>query len=70
LDKNVINFFWKIDIDVIERGSNLFNQLVVAVLRNPSKNPCFSVEERLEPAVVLLAIGDTRADDGDMVALA
>jgi hypothetical protein len=28
------------------------------------------VEERLEPAVVLLAIGDTRADDGDMVALA
>ena len=35
-------------LDVIERGSNLFNQLVVAVLRNPSKNPCFSVEERLE----------------------
>ena len=35
-------------LDVIERGANLFDQLVVAVLRNPSKNPCFSVEQRLE----------------------
>ncbi len=35
-------------LDVIERGSALFDQLVVAVLRNPSKNPCFSVEQRLE----------------------
>ena len=35
-------------LDVIERGASLFDQLVVAVLRNPSKNPCFSVEQRLE----------------------
>ena len=35
-------------LDVIERGSHLFDPLVVAVLRNPSKNPCFSVEQRLE----------------------
>ena len=35
-------------LDVIERGANLFDQLVVAVLRNPSKNPCFGVEQRLE----------------------
>jgi pantetheine-phosphate adenylyltransferase len=35
-------------LDVIERGSALFDRLVVAVLRNPSKNPCFSVEQRLE----------------------
>ena len=35
-------------LDVIERGSHLFDQLVVAVLRNPSKNPCFSVDQRLE----------------------
>ena len=35
-------------LDVIERGANLFDNLVVAVLRNPSKNPCFSVEERLQ----------------------
>ena len=35
-------------LDLIERGAQLFDRLVVAVLRNPGKNPCFSVEERLE----------------------
>ena len=35
-------------LDVIERGAHLFDGLVVAVLRNPSKNPCFSVEQRIE----------------------
>jgi pantetheine-phosphate adenylyltransferase len=35
-------------LDLIERGAQLFDGLVVAVLRNPSKNPCFSVEDRLE----------------------
>ncbi|MBU6354139.1 MAG: pantetheine-phosphate adenylyltransferase [Cyanobacteria bacterium REEB498] len=34
-------------LDLIERGALLFDGLVVAVLRNPSKNPCFSVEQRL-----------------------
>ena len=34
-------------LDLIERGSLLFDGVVVAVLRNPSKNPCFSVEQRL-----------------------
>jgi pantetheine-phosphate adenylyltransferase len=34
-------------LDVIERAAHVFDQLTVAVLRNPSKNPCFSVEERL-----------------------
>ena len=35
-------------LDVIERGAHLFDGLVVAVLRNPSKHPCFSVEQRIE----------------------
>ena len=35
-------------LDLIERGSRLANKLLVAVLRNPAKNPLFSVEERLE----------------------
>ncbi len=35
-------------LDLIERGSLLFDGVVVAVLRNPSKNPCFSVEQRLQ----------------------
>ncbi|MFM7651504.1 MAG: pantetheine-phosphate adenylyltransferase [Vulcanococcus sp.] len=35
-------------LDLIERAAQLFERVVVAVLRNPSKNPCFSVEQRLE----------------------
>ncbi|MBI4463372.1 MAG: pantetheine-phosphate adenylyltransferase [Acidobacteria bacterium] len=35
-------------LDLIERGSRLFDELIVAVLRNPEKEPLFSVEERVE----------------------
>ena len=35
-------------LDIIERGSRLFSQVVVAVLRNPNKTPLFSVQQRLE----------------------
>ncbi len=35
-------------LDLIERASHLFDGLVVAVLQNPSKSPCFSVDQRLE----------------------
>jgi pantetheine-phosphate adenylyltransferase len=34
-------------LDLIERGSRLADKLVVAILRNESKNPLFSVEERM-----------------------
>ncbi len=34
-------------LDIIERGSKLFDRLVVAVLRNPGKTPLFTVEQRL-----------------------
>ena len=34
-------------LDIIERGSRLFKQVIVAVLRNPNKTPLFTVEERL-----------------------
>ena len=34
-------------LDLIERASTLFDQLVVAVLQNPSKTPAFSLETRL-----------------------
>lgn len=33
-------------LDLIERGSNIFDELIVAILRNPDKNPLFSVGER------------------------
>jgi pantetheine-phosphate adenylyltransferase len=35
-------------LDLIERGSQIFDQLVVAVLTNLDKAPLFSVEERVE----------------------
>ncbi|HSY92449.1 MAG TPA: adenylyltransferase/cytidyltransferase family protein, partial [Candidatus Binatus sp.] len=35
-------------LDLIERGSKMFEQLVVAVLRNSEKTPMFSLVERLE----------------------
>jgi pantetheine-phosphate adenylyltransferase len=35
-------------LDVIERGSRLFDRLIVSVLRNESKSPLFTVPERVE----------------------
>jgi pantetheine-phosphate adenylyltransferase len=35
-------------LDLIARGSKIFDHLVVAVLRNSAKTPLFSVAERLE----------------------
>lgn len=34
-------------LDLISRGSRLFDHLIVAVLRNTHKQPLFSIEERL-----------------------
>jgi len=33
-------------LDLIERGSKLFDELVVAILRNPEKDPLFSISDR------------------------
>jgi pantetheine-phosphate adenylyltransferase len=35
-------------LDLIARGSKLFEDLTVAILNNPVKNPLFTVEERVE----------------------
>jgi pantetheine-phosphate adenylyltransferase len=35
-------------LDLIERGSKIFEELVVAILRNPEKDPLFTVSERRE----------------------
>jgi pantetheine-phosphate adenylyltransferase len=35
-------------LDLVERGSRMFDKLIVSVLRNDSKKPLFSVEERTE----------------------
>jgi len=35
-------------LDLIERGSKIFDELIVAILRNPEKQPLFSLSERKE----------------------
>jgi pantetheine-phosphate adenylyltransferase len=35
-------------LDIIERGGVLFEQVIVAVLCNPSKTPLFSVDKRID----------------------
>ena len=35
-------------LDLIERGSRVVDRLIVAILRNETKQPLFSVEERME----------------------
>ncbi len=35
-------------LDIITRASKLTNTLIVAVLNNPSKNPMFSTQEKIE----------------------
>ncbi|MFZ9464340.1 MAG: pantetheine-phosphate adenylyltransferase [Synechococcaceae bacterium WB4_1_0192] len=60
-------------LDLIERSALLFDRLVVAVLRNPGKNPCFSVDERLEQiraATAHLDNVEAAAFDGLTVAFA
>jgi pantetheine-phosphate adenylyltransferase len=42
-------------LDLIARGSRIFDHLVVAILKNSAKNPLFTVEERLEMLTEALA---------------
>ncbi|MCY7278401.1 MAG: pantetheine-phosphate adenylyltransferase [Phormidesmis sp. CAN_BIN44] len=34
-------------LDIIKRGSHLFDRVIVAVLRNPNKTPLFTIQERM-----------------------
>ncbi len=40
-------------LDLIERGSKIFDELIVAILRNPEKNPLFSLAERRQMIEVM-----------------
>ena len=60
-------------VDLIQRGSKLFDHLTVAVLNNPGKDPLFTVEERVEMLKeVTTAIGNVSVAtfDGLMVEFA
>ena len=57
-------------LDLIQRGSKIFEELVVAILRNSEKSPMFSVAERSEMLRELTAdLSNVRIDtfDGLMV---
>lgn len=43
-------------VDIIRRACGMFDRVVVAVLHNPAKKGCFTVEERLE--MICRACGD------------
>jgi pantetheine-phosphate adenylyltransferase len=50
-------------LDLIERGSRLFDRLIVAVLQNEAKQSLFSVAERLEMLREVVApIGNVEVD--------
>ena len=38
-------------IDIIERASRIFDEVIIAIAVNIDKNPLFSVEERIELAI-------------------
>tara|TARA_R110000744_G_scaffold137163_1_gene247615 strand:+ start:63 stop:554 length:492 start_codon:yes stop_codon:yes gene_type:complete len=40
--------------DLIQRAAKMFDTVLVAVANNPSKKPCFSLEERVELANTIL----------------
>lgn len=43
-------------LDIIERGSKLFDELIVAILVNKEKQPLFSIDERRE--MIIEALGE------------
>ena len=48
-------------IDIIKRGLNLFDQIIVTIAINPGKNPLFSLDERMA------MIRDSFPDEGQRI---
>ena len=46
-------------LDIIRRSSPLFDEIVIAVLNNPDKNPMFSAEERCSMIEDIVGVVDT-----------
>ena len=50
-------------MDLIYRSSKIFDELIVAILQNPDKDPLFSLEERLEMLELLTRdLGNVRIE--------
>lgn len=39
-------------IDIVERGAKLFEKVIIAVLSNPSKQPMFTADKRIEQITI------------------
>ena len=53
-------------LDLIERSIKIFDELIVGVLRNPDKQPLFSLEERMEMLQEVTApLGQVRVEAFD-----
>lgn len=48
-------------LDIIERGSKLFDEIIIAILINPEKSALFSIEERRE--MIEAATAEVRTED-------
>lgn len=50
-------------LDIIRRGARLFSGVVVAILRNPAKDPLFSLSERIHMVAQATSdLGNVRVD--------
>ena len=59
-------------LDIVERGSKLFDEIIIAVLVNPEKRALFTVEERremLEEVLTLIESGGCRLRVGSFQGL-
>jgi pantetheine-phosphate adenylyltransferase len=43
-------------LDILERGSRIFDRVIIAVAPNPGKNPLFSLQERMD--LIRTAVGE------------
>lgn len=49
-------------LDIIRRGLNLFDRVIIAVARHPQKTPVFSLEERLQMIRECFPAGEKRIE--------
>lgn len=52
-------------LDIIKRSLPLFDEIIVAVLNNPEKNPMFSVDERSE--MIREVLTELKSDECDLI---
>lgn len=56
-------------LDIIHRGLNLFDRVIIAIASNPSKKPLFSLEERREMIRACFSADESRVEIEDVSGL-